>query len=166
MLAASINLKCPSIWPSCRLGKEAQGKVRPVKVCFDSQEDARTTISYARNLKHSEKHSRIFIALDRSPEERDERRELVQNLRKRRDEEPDRFHFIYNGEICSREHRPRIPAPQHHGEVEISEPNIQSFVVDVPHSTLNKHCGILQEKLELLNAATEQAVSLTKSMIG
>ena len=103
----------------------------------------------------------IFIAYDRNPEERAKRRKLVQSLRKRRHEEPGRFHFISKGEICSREYHPETP------QLRDEKGNTSSFAItDLFHSTLRKHEKILKEKLDQLGAATEQAVSITKSIVG
>ena len=161
VLDSTCGLKKPHVKAFSRLGKEEPGKVRPVKVCFDSPEDALLAVTNARNLKFSEKHRKIFIAFDRDSEERARRRELVKSLRKRREEEPGRFHFIYKGEICSREHRPRTP--QH--RIEKEDTDSPFALSDFLHSTLRKHGGLLQEKIDQLGASTEQAINITKSMI-
>ena len=103
-------LKCacgpdkPSVKEFCRIGAQKPGRTRPVKVCFNSQEDVQTTIRNAKSLKHSEKYGKVFIAPDRSQEERAERRELVRLLREKRRNVPEKHHYISRGEVCSTEH--------------------------------------------------------------
>ena len=73
-----------------------------MKVYFNSQEDAQTTIKNAKSLKHSEKFGRVFLTPDRSPEERIQRRKLVQQLRDKRQKE--KHHYISRGAVCSTDH--------------------------------------------------------------
>ena len=84
-----------------RVGTPKPGTIRPIKVSFKSQEEARITISSAKSLKQSKKYKDVFIAPDRSPEERVQRRKLVQKLREKRQQEPGRRHYISQGKVCS-----------------------------------------------------------------
>ena len=111
-LGSTVNdiLKCacgpdkPSVKDFHRVGARKPGGSRPVKVYFNSQEDAQTTMKSAKSLKHSDKFGRVFIAPDRSPEERTQRRKLVQQLRDKRQREPEKHHYISRGEVCSTDH--------------------------------------------------------------
>jgi hypothetical protein len=49
------------------------------------------------------KNSKQF-GKDRNPEERMERRRLVQLLREKRQKEPERHHYISRGAVCSTDH--------------------------------------------------------------
>jgi hypothetical protein len=162
VLESACGLRKPRVRTFRRLGKATPHKTRPVKVCFDSQEDAQTTISHARNLKTSEKHKAIFLAPDRNPQERAERRELVRKLVKRREEQPERFHFIHKGKICSREHT-HATTKTDRDEKEVSVADVSFTLSDILHSTLSKQVGLLRENINRLGAATEQAASISNS---
>ena len=87
-----------------RLGKEnrsSQGKVRPVKVTLSSSATVYQILAKARSLRHSDKHKSVFISPDRSPEQRLKHRELVQELKTKSKNEPNKKHFIKSGTICS-----------------------------------------------------------------
>ena len=52
-------------------------------------------------MKDSEQYKNVFIAPDRTVEEHRLRRELVESLKKKRQDEPNRRHFIKGDEIVS-----------------------------------------------------------------
>ena len=87
----------------CRIGVPASGKTRPVKVSFGCKDDAQAIIRGAKNLRTSEKYKKVFIAPNRTSEERIKRRKLVQLLREKKTKEPEKHHFIYRDAVCSRE---------------------------------------------------------------
>ena len=93
----------PQLRDCCRIGVRVPGKIRPVKVTFSSKDDAKLTIQGGKNLKTSEKYGKVFIAPNRTPEERLKRRKLVQLLRKKKTTEPEKQHFIYRDTVCSRD---------------------------------------------------------------
>ena len=74
-----------------------------MKVCFNSREEAQTCIGMAKTLKNSAEYGKVFIAPDRSPEERAHRRKLVQLLREKKDKQPEMHHYISRGEVCTTE---------------------------------------------------------------
>ena len=76
-----------------------------MKVYLNSQEDAQATVKNAKSLKNSREFGGVFIAPDRSPEERIERRRLVQLLREKRQNEPEKHHYISRGAVCSTDHQ-------------------------------------------------------------
>ena len=85
-----------------RLGKVVTGgKARPVKVCFSSSSAASQVLTKARALKQSEKYSKVFICPDRSPAQRSEHRQLVEELKKKSREEPGKRFFIRRGRVES-----------------------------------------------------------------
>ena len=85
-----------------RLGKIVTGgKARPVKVCFSSSSAASQVLTKARTLKQSEKYNRVFICPDRSPAQRTEHRQLVEELKKKSREEPGKRFFIRRGKVES-----------------------------------------------------------------
>ena len=87
-----------------RLGKRSSGdakKVRPVKVNLPSSAVVTQLLKKARNLRQSEKHKSVFISPDKTPEERATQRKLVEEMKKKAMEEPEKRHFIRRGAICS-----------------------------------------------------------------
>ena len=59
-------------------------------------------MSRAKELKGWDKHGKMFIGPDRSREERAVRKELVQELRRKRDEEPGKNFVIRRNEVILR----------------------------------------------------------------
>ena len=80
-----------------RIGKV--GSKRPVKVIFSSSGTALQALRQAKQLKNSKKFSKIFIRPDRSVEERIQNKKLVDELYRRRTEQPTKRHFILGGTI-------------------------------------------------------------------
>ena len=77
-------------------------KPRPVKVSLPSSTHFVQILREAKKFKDSEQYRNVFIAPDRTVEERRLRRELVESLqRKKRQDEPNRQHFIKANEIVS-----------------------------------------------------------------
>ena len=163
VLESACGPKKPRVKGFSRIGKVISEKTRPVKVNFHSRDDVLTIVSHARYLKMSEKYSTVFISPDRSPEERAERKKLVGKLRKKRKEEPDRFHFISKGEVCSREHS------QESGKlIQTQEAQIEnsSFAPSgIFYSSLSRHIKLMEEKIDSITATARQAASLSKSMV-
>ena len=84
-----------------RLGKKKEGQIRPVKVTFTSAAAVQQILAKSRNLRRTEKFKEVFLSPDRTLEQRAEHRELVAQLKKKAEEEPQRYHFIKKGQICS-----------------------------------------------------------------
>jgi len=87
-----------------RLGtptKDSAKKTRPVKVILSSSVAVNQILAKARRLRESVKHKSVFICQDRSPEDRAQHRLLVEELKKRREEDPGRKHYIRGGIICA-----------------------------------------------------------------
>ena len=57
----------------------------------------------AKKLKTTTTYRRDYIAPDRSPEEREEHRQLVAQMRRQTNEDPDRRYYLCGGEICMRD---------------------------------------------------------------
>lgn len=86
---------------AARLGKKKDSIVRPVRVVMASVHTAQRILGKSKNLRHFEQYKRVFLAPDRTAEERAKQRELVQQLKKKAEEEPEKRHFIKNGTILS-----------------------------------------------------------------
>ena len=84
-----------------RLGKKKDSAVRPVRVVMSSVLSAERILGKSRNLRHSEKHKKVFLSPDRTVEERAQHKDLVQQLKKKAEEEPQRKHFIKSGQVLS-----------------------------------------------------------------
>ena len=86
-----------------RLGKRGDERVRPVRVVPRNREIARTILGKSATLKDSDQYQSVFVGPDRSVEERTERRELVTQMRERREKDPDKVWRIRRGSIVERE---------------------------------------------------------------
>ena len=77
----------------------------------------------AKNLKQSE-YSSVFLSLDKSPEERAERRKLVEQMKKKIAENPHKKYFIRQGEICCDEEtlRQLVPSGRKEGDKDMATP--------------------------------------------
>ena len=86
----------------CRVGrKKPDGSARPVKVVTTSSTVADQLLLNGRKLSFLEKYKRVYLNPDRSPEQRDHRRELVKEVKRLTDVDKDKRHFIRNGKVCS-----------------------------------------------------------------
>ena len=87
-----------------RLGKSASDEhVRPVRVMMRTREAARTVLGKSAQLKDSDSYETVYIAPDRTVEERAERRVLVARLRERRKSEPEKIWRIRRGLVVASE---------------------------------------------------------------
>ena len=86
----------------CRVGKHVPGgPPRPVKVVTTSSTVADQLMQKGRRLSHLEKYKRVYVNPDRSLEQREQRRELVKEVKRLTDLDKDKRHFIRNGKVCS-----------------------------------------------------------------
>ena len=69
-----------------RLGKEVEGKARPLKFKVKTVEVKKEILSEAKELKNNgnETMCKVFICPDRTPKQREENRKLVAELKRRR----------------------------------------------------------------------------------
>ena len=86
----------------CRVGrKKPDESARPVKVVTASSTVADQLLLNGRTLTFLEKYKRVYLNPDRSPEQRDHRRELVKEVKWLTDVDKEKLHFIRNGKVCS-----------------------------------------------------------------
>ena len=84
-----------------RVGVAGSGKVRPVKVTLSCQDTLYQILKKSKDLKRDPELSSIYLSRDRTLEERTERRKLVSELKKKRDENPGKTYVIKkNSVIC------------------------------------------------------------------
>ena len=98
-----------------RFGKATEK--RPIRVTVDKLETTFEVLKSAKNLKHS-RFNNIFISLDKSPEERAERKRLVEEMKKKIAENPEKKYYIRRGELCCEEKPVRDSAPSEKDEEE------------------------------------------------
>ena len=92
----------PRIIECRRIGKVQRGKPRPIKVFKLTSSDAVAHIlRKAKVLKSSEQNKTTFIAPDRTAEERNVNRILVDEIKTKMKTEPGLYHFIRGGQIVS-----------------------------------------------------------------
>lgn len=74
---------------------------RPVKICLTSPALARKILSRARDLRESQRFSGVFICPDRSSDQRVKQRNLVLELKKRKEGDPGKNnrHYIRGGTV-------------------------------------------------------------------
>ena len=89
---------------ACRIGKKSpSATIRPVKVSLSSSSIVQQILKNSSKLSGTEKYKRVFLAPDRTAEERAHRKELVLELKRRAEVEKDKKLFIRGGKICSLE---------------------------------------------------------------
>ncbi len=111
MLAVICSRDKATVKDCYRVGKAKQGVPQPVKVHFHSSEAADNVLRNASSLKPTSKYSKVFVSPDLSPEERVVRRKLVNELKEKIKREPQSYHYIRNGAICSRTKISASPPP-------------------------------------------------------
>jgi hypothetical protein len=86
-----------------RIGKESEERTRPVKVSLRNSETVFQLLGKAKHLRTTEAYRKVYISPDRSPEERIKHRELVAEMKRKNDENPDQHYFISAGSIGCRD---------------------------------------------------------------
>ena len=86
-----------------RAGIEKAGTSRPLIVQLPCPAKVSVGLANAKLLKETRCYGKCFIAPDRSPEERTEHRKLIDEMKKRRGEQPEKYFYIRNGVVCCTE---------------------------------------------------------------
>lgn len=83
-ISSSLGLENLTIVTSYRLGKKVEGKIRPLKIVLDSKAQRKFLLDNAKDIitKAEKCFQRVIIVKDLTPEQRQERRERVQNTRR------------------------------------------------------------------------------------
>ena len=81
-----------------RVGTE-RGDFRPLKVKITDAGAARQLLSKAKGLKSIEKYKNIYIAPDRTKEERIARKKLVDEMKRLIKNEPGKRYYIKNDKV-------------------------------------------------------------------
>ena len=89
---------------ACRVGESRGGATkRPVKVSLKNSLTTRRILAKSSKLRSVEQFRGVYVSPDRTPEQRATQRALVEELKKRRTEEPSKRHFIRGGIIESKD---------------------------------------------------------------
>lgn len=85
-----------------RVGRISPGEQpRPVKVTLPSSIFVNQILTKSPRLKQMQRFKSVFVNPDRSPHERAARKKLVEELKKREAQQPNRTHFIKGGQVHS-----------------------------------------------------------------
>ena len=94
----------PIVTDCCRIGakiKKDTDAVRPVKFTVRSSDVANQLLRKAKLLRSKEGFRSVYISPDRTVTERRAYKKLLDELKLKRETEPDKFHFIRNNKIVS-----------------------------------------------------------------
>ena len=89
-----------------RVGKDTPDRVKPVKFSLSSPNIVQQILKKTKELKNVEGMKSIYICPDRTFENRLAYRKLAEELKLKREKEPDKVHFIRNYVIVSTENGP------------------------------------------------------------
>ena len=85
---------------SCsRIGQRKSDKVRPIKVQFRNSSDADLLLKRASKLKSSEEFSGVYLAPDRTPEQRAAHNKLVQHMKELIIKDSSKHYFIRDNKV-------------------------------------------------------------------
>ena len=81
--------------------KGSAERARPVRVTLYNAATAMQILAKTKALKKTVSYSSVFITPDRTPEQRETHRQLVQELKRRSAEKPSERHYISGGRVWS-----------------------------------------------------------------
>ena len=84
-----------------RIGKKQEGRTRPIRVECQNSGDVDFALVHSRRLKSSENHSTVYLAPDRSKEQRLEHSALVRRMKDLISSDPTKHYFIRVNKVCS-----------------------------------------------------------------
>ena len=96
--ALGVKPKVEAIRIGSKLKKQAP---RPVKVSVSNSTIVTQILTKASNLRNFDQYKQVFISPDRTPEQRAAHRELIEQLKLKRTNEPNSRHYIKGGQIFS-----------------------------------------------------------------
>ena len=97
-----INEK-PNIGFCTRVGKTGGDKPRPIKVCLSSTEAAVSLRKSGKRFRDSSSTKNIFVAPDRTWQERQERKNLVEILKAKKKCDPSTHYYISGSSVMARD---------------------------------------------------------------
>ena len=93
----------PEVVEHYRIGTVKDISNRPIKVKLRRPGAVRNVLINAKKLKGHDKLGSIFISPDRSMEERKAHKQLIDEMKKKRNEDPTKYYFIKKGTVCCAE---------------------------------------------------------------
>ena len=91
----------PRIVEAERLGRQSEDKVRPVKVTLSSASAVSALVRQGYRLSKIERFKQVYLAPDRTKDERNRRKDLVVRFKERKKAQPGLHHRIKDGSIES-----------------------------------------------------------------
>ena len=89
----------PPLTSCTRVGVRTEGRTRPVRATVASREILTNILRKARELRKSTTYSRVYLAPDRTLEERLERRKTLETIQRLRKNNPNRQYIMRSGVI-------------------------------------------------------------------
>ncbi len=89
----------PQVMNCSRIGKAKSDRARPIKFSVSSSNIVYQILSKAKKLKGRDGYQAVYIAPDRSLEERITRQKLVAELKKKRSNDSQKHYVIQKGAI-------------------------------------------------------------------
>ena len=100
----SVSMR-PQVVSVRRIGVQKSDKsvARPIRVTLTNSDDVKSVLSRSNLLKKSpeEYFRKLYLAPDRTPEERKEHQKLVSEMKRRIESEPERYHYIKDRRVIS-----------------------------------------------------------------
>ena len=95
----------PRVEAVSRIGEKSKttDRPRPVKVTLASATSVSTILTRGRRLKKTTRFKSVYVCPDRSIKERAARKQLIVELKKAMDTQPELYHYIKDGKIYSRD---------------------------------------------------------------
>ena len=98
----SMNVQAPKEAIDCyRIGKKEDGKVRPIRLECQTRMEVDFALVHSRKLKYSAKHAEVYLAPDRTKEQRLEHSLLVKKMKDLISKDATKHYFIRNNKVCS-----------------------------------------------------------------
>ena len=91
----------PAVKDCCRIGLRRGKAPRPVKICLNSPDIVQQVLRKARLLRTKEGYRAVYICPDRTVEGRMAYKKLLEELKTKRNAEPDKFFAIRNNKVVS-----------------------------------------------------------------
>ena len=89
----------PRVMGCTRVGTKREGATRPILVSLENAASAQQLLYRASELKGWDKYGKVFMGPDRTKEERLARKELVHELKRKREGEPGKRFVIRRNDV-------------------------------------------------------------------
>ena len=86
-----------------RIGEKCKEKTRPIRVTLSEQYMVHDILKYCKVLRGSGTYKNVYISMDRSIEQQKVHKELILRLKQSIRNHPDKYWYIKNGNLCSRQ---------------------------------------------------------------